>query len=777
LIYTSKNIMRLFLTFLTVVLLTIHANLANSVHSGALNSINTADNRNSESSEFEQSLSDEPSEKFSMDVSSEAALSVYERDLKAQTELAVSDCDKITGYWEQTWDEKAIRSTSTNSCVWHLSFSGWNTIKLALANAKPIVAGGKNFLTLGGSNEKVPANGVWTQGHVTRAISDLWRVVDKKYDGIAFDIEHVEGSSEVDFSALFAATKKKNLIVLVTVSHSAPYKSRTGDVGYQVDRYGKYTKYLQEHQPSTTFNGKSLMETLLADDNIDYMSPQVYTTGYETSPDTKDYSSRNGLAWSKWAEHKSNWKFVPSVPNNSQYQKVVNAFSNLSVYGTIQWQAYSTQVAVQSSEGDFDKENFEEEEEQGLAVGSPEAALRSLNVYKRDFKAQNELAVSGCEKITGYWEQTWDTKAVRSTSTNSCVWHFSFSGWNTIKLALANAKPIIVGGKNFLTLGGSNEKKPANGVWTQAHVKQAIDDLDKVVEKKYTGIAFDIEHVEGPSKVDFSGLFKATKDKDLEVLVTVSHSAPYKSRTGDVGYHIDGNGEYTKYLQERPLQKCKNGNTYNCTTFNGKSLMKTLLADPNIDYMSPQVYTTGYETSPDTKDYSSRTGIAWSKWAEHKSNWKFVPSVPNNSQYQKVVDAFSNISVYGTIQWQAYSTQVAVSSAEKGYLMPEKQLNDYQKVVDIVHDSKCKSGYHQSDITVIAGHYKQTIVCVKGPKKCHSRRYRKRIYKEFGCTKHATKCQWHAQCVLQKCPRGQKLYSHKVRNRNKIAAKCIPRKG
>ena len=62
------------------------------------------------------------------------------------------------------------------------------------------------------------------------------------------------------FKASFAKVKAAGLNVIVTTSHSAPYDCDT---------------------PETAI---ALVVAWVQDPNIDILSPQLYTTGFETSP-------------------------------------------------------------------------------------------------------------------------------------------------------------------------------------------------------------------------------------------------------------------------------------------------------------------------------------------------------------------------------------------------------------------------------------------------------------------------------------------------------------
>lgn len=82
-------------------------------------------------------------------------------------------------------------------------------------------------------------------------------------------------------------------------------------------------------------------------------------------------------------------------------------------------------------------------------------------------------------------------------------------------------------------------------------------------------------------------------------------------------------------------------------------LMNAFFADANIDILSPQLYTSGYETS---NDYAF-SGVPWSSWGNAKA--AVVPSIVSSSMYADAQDFFVNptrsgtsISLKGFIQWK-----------------------------------------------------------------------------------------------------------------------------
>lgn len=98
-----------------------------------------------------------------------------------------------------------------------------------------------------------------------------------------------------------------NLIVLVTISHSAPY-------GFQ--------------------DAAVLMDSFLSSSHIDFLSPQLYTSGTETQ---NDYATSHGVTWQSYAGARP--QIIPSIVTSNLYQDARNYFRNCGVNttGYIQW--------------------------------------------------------------------------------------------------------------------------------------------------------------------------------------------------------------------------------------------------------------------------------------------------------------------------------------------------------------------------------------------------------------------------------------------------------
>ena len=211
------------------------------------------------------------------------------------------------GYWLWTYASGAPLPGATIG----IAFSGWADVDTALSQSAGKLAAlvGKKFLSIGGGN----TNGAFTNTvltHLNKAISDNKLA---SYDGVAYDIEVGDSGLASAFAASFAMARSAGLEVLVTISHSAPYGIS--------DR-------------------AELMASFFSDENIDYLSPQLYTTGKETE---NDYATTGGVTWDLYKAAKA--AVIPSLVSAGYYNSAatgkdaVSYFQQqgVSIQGYIQW--------------------------------------------------------------------------------------------------------------------------------------------------------------------------------------------------------------------------------------------------------------------------------------------------------------------------------------------------------------------------------------------------------------------------------------------------------
>jgi hypothetical protein len=165
---------------------------------------------------------------------------------------------------------------------------------------------GAKYISLGGG----AASGSWTSAAVQAVTTAINGNKFSAYSGIVYDIEEGTTGLAQAFAASFAAAKAKGLKVMVTISHSAPYGIK---------------------------DAATLMNSFFPNSNIDYISPQLYTTGTEK---VNDFTANGGVPWSAYASSNCKAKVVPSIPAASMYSNAKTTFASFGVQtaGFIQWQ-------------------------------------------------------------------------------------------------------------------------------------------------------------------------------------------------------------------------------------------------------------------------------------------------------------------------------------------------------------------------------------------------------------------------------------------------------
>ena len=131
------------------------------------------------------------------------------------------------------------------------------------------------YIALGGNDPVLPTGASWpapkfqspstfTQGNLTDITASIQAGYFSKYMGIVFVIDNVdEAVTAADFETCFYETRRRGLNVIVCVTHSAPNGMTTA------------TNY-----PASA----NLMADFLTSPNINYLVPQLFTTGLSTEP-------------------------------------------------------------------------------------------------------------------------------------------------------------------------------------------------------------------------------------------------------------------------------------------------------------------------------------------------------------------------------------------------------------------------------------------------------------------------------------------------------------
>ncbi|WP_173974932.1 LysM domain-containing protein [Magnetospirillum sp. LM-5] len=205
------------------------------------------------------------------------------------------------GYWRRTW----LSVTPPAGANLGIAFSGWTDPDQALSNSAATVAGlvGTKYLGLGGGNE----NGRFSADLLQKINSAIAAGSFAAYQGLAYDVEEGDSGLSVPFAQSFAAAKAAGLKVLVTVSHSGPYGIA---------------------------DAAQLMEGFFQDGNIDFLSPQLYTSGSETA---NDWATTAGVTWQSYGTAKA--AVIPSIVTASLYAdaKTVLAQAGVTTQGYVVW--------------------------------------------------------------------------------------------------------------------------------------------------------------------------------------------------------------------------------------------------------------------------------------------------------------------------------------------------------------------------------------------------------------------------------------------------------
>jgi len=103
--------------------------------------------------------------------------------------------------------------------------------------------------------------------------------------------------------------------------------------------------------------------------------------------------------------------------------------------------------------------------------------------------------------------------------------------------------------------------------------------------------------------------------------------------------------------------------------------MQEFFSDPNIDYLSPQLYADATETS---NDYSTEKGVSWEQYTQ--SSAKFLPNIVHGSYYPDAQSYFKNygITSVGYIQW---NQTVTTDESEKRYSTSNEELDETMTVI------------------------------------------------------------------------------------------------
>jgi len=284
----------------------------------------------------------------------------------------------IEGYYSWSWVD--ANQIVPQGIDYGIAFSGWIDVNQAINEYASRFGSlrGMKLLTVGGGNE----NGEITAAAIQAVTQNLSVIRDAGYMGIVYDIEIIP-SGETSASLIsafrdsFAACKQPQFgfEVIVTTSHSGP-------------------------AVSDPLVATELMEFFVSDPHVDYISPQLYTTGHELKPDfAETWNCKNqGCTWELIAN--SNKAFLPSIVDSSHYQETVEYFESLGIAcaGYIQWAQTNVQcLDCQNNDNNNDNDN-------GVVTVSPTGVPSPAPVDPPDQSAGTSTRYWDCCKPHCAWQ-------------------------------------------------------------------------------------------------------------------------------------------------------------------------------------------------------------------------------------------------------------------------------------------------------------------------------------------------------------------------------------
>jgi len=216
------------------------------------------------------------------------------------------------------------------------------------------------------------------------------------------------------------------------------------------------------------------------------------------------------------------------------------------------------------------------------------------------------LVQSSLAQMIGVYYWTWSTGRVNVSGTNMGV---AFSGEINPDSAIRESTGVEgkLQGKKYLDLGGGD----SSGHWTSAWVQKIGEYCTSGRFSGYTGICFDIEEGDSGLANDFAKAFQACKSAGFIIFITTSASAPYG--VGDAA-----------------------------------TLMRSFFPNPNIDYLSPQIYS----GDPNKNAYTTNAGVQFNEYAKARAT--IVPSIWHAGNYADAENVFKTrfgINVGGYVRW------------------------------------------------------------------------------------------------------------------------------
>ena len=235
---------------------------------------------------------------------------------------------------------------------------------------------------------------------------------------------------------------------------------------------------------------------------------------------------------------------------------------------------------------------------------------------------QRKDPTDGSDDLTvGYWAYSW---SIYQYGPKNQTMGICFGGYQTAEDCLTYCLPVVskicsgstVPCTKWLSIGGGTVTMDESVLMGTVSLAASIS------QAGFDGIIFDAESI--VQNTDIVAAFQQTtaalKAANFSVGVTTSHSGPNA-----------------------------------CSNCIAGDLVSAWVADPNIDILSPQLYTSGdtLELEPTANCQSDDPPCTWNLW--EKSIAPFVPSIPYADNFSVAQDYFlANYSITfgGYIQWK-----------------------------------------------------------------------------------------------------------------------------
>jgi hypothetical protein len=263
-------------------------------------------------------------------------------------------------------------------------------------------------------------------------------------------------------------------------------------------------------------------------------------------------------------------------------------------------------------------------------------SFHRLGSQKKAARKKATESVAKLDGTIGYYAPSWGMGSIGMDDATVGV---AFSGWNTVQTALEESSGIELRGSQYLSLGGSSEQ----GTFDPSTVAQMGEDCPQIKEAGYAGVCFDVEVTRGGKALikALEETYAKCKKAGLVVMVTTSHSAPTGVSLGDIRVQ----------------------------------LINSWVKSPDVDIISPQLYTWGGEDIPDFNVTWPCDNCTWNLYKGSKG--KFMPSLVDGTHLKATKDWFKkeNIEVAGYFQWKPVLTPEDQAKADAA----AKAQEEYEK--------------------------------------------------------------------------------------------------